>query len=109
MIAAILRVLSSIAIAQRAVRRNKLRAALTILGITIGIAAVVTMTALGTGARQAVNDQITNLGSNALIVFPRPARQAGARSAGAASRLSELDCDALVRESTSIRAASPFL
>ncbi|MDC3953737.1 ABC transporter permease [Polyangium jinanense] len=92
----------------RAVLRNKLRAALTILGITIGIAAVVTMTALGDGARAKINGQITNLGSNALIVFPQSARASGARTTGG-SKLSESDCQALERESTSIRAAVPFL
>ncbi|WP_240806835.1 ABC transporter permease [Polyangium spumosum] len=100
--------MSAIAIAMRAVLRNKLRAALTILGITIGIAAVVTMTALGDGARAKINGQITNLGSNALIVFPQSARASGARTAGG-SKLSESDCQALERESTSIKAAVPFL
>ncbi|MDI1481932.1 ABC transporter permease [Polyangium sp. y55x31] len=102
------RVFSAIAIAMRAVLRNKLRAALTILGITIGIAAVVTMTALGDGARAKINGQITNMGSNALIVFPQSARASGARTTGG-SKLSESDCQALERESTSIKAAVPFL
>ncbi|MDI1448231.1 ABC transporter permease [Polyangium sp. 6x1] len=102
------RIFSAIAIALRAVLRNKLRAALTVLGITIGIAAVVTMTALGDGARSKINGQITNLGSNALIVFPQSARASGARTTGG-SKLSESDCQALERESTSIKAAVPFL
>jgi putative ABC transport system permease protein len=67
------------------------------------------MTALGRGARDSVNQQIANLGSNSLIVFARSARPSGVRSAAAGSRLSELDSDALVRESTSILAAAPFL
>ncbi|WP_437607100.1 ABC transporter permease [Sorangium sp. So ce834] len=102
------RVLSAIVIALRAVRRNKLRAGLTILGITIGVAAVVTVTALASGARANVNAQISNLGSNSLIVFARSARASGVRSTTGA-RLSELDSQALVRESTSIRIAAPFL
>jgi putative ABC transport system permease protein len=102
------RVVSAVVIALRAVRRNKLRAALTILGITIGIAAVVTVTALATGARENINSQISNLGSNALIVFARSVRASGARM-GQSSRLSELDSAALVRDSTSIKAAAPFL
>ena len=103
------RVVSAVVIALRAVRRNKLRAALTILGITIGIAAVVTVTALATGARENINNQISNLGSNALIVFARSVRASGARTAQTGSRLSELDSAALVRDSTSIKAAAPFL
>jgi putative ABC transport system permease protein len=102
------RLLSAAAISLRAVRRNTLRAALTILGITIGIAAVVTVTALASGARESVNSQISALGSNALIVFARSARASGVRSA-TGSKLSELDSQALVRESTSVRAAAPFL
>jgi putative ABC transport system permease protein len=103
------RVVSALVMALRSVRRNKLRAGLTILGITIGVAAVVTVIALGRGARESVNDQISNLGSNALMVFPRSARPSGVRATGQGSRLSELDCEALVRESTSILMAAPFM
>jgi putative ABC transport system permease protein len=103
------RVASAVIIALRAVRRNKLRAALTILGITIGIAAVVTVTALATGARENINNSISNMGSNALIVFARSVRASGARTGASGSRLSELDSVALVRDSTSIKAAAPFL
>ncbi len=104
----LLRVLSSIAIALRSVIRNKLRAGLTIIGITIGIAAVVTMTALADGARTKIDGQVTSLGSNALIVFPQSSRSSGAKTA-TGSKLSEADCLALERESTSIKAAVPFL
>jgi putative ABC transport system permease protein len=108
---AFLRLVAAVVIAGRAIARSTLRAALTILGITIGIAAVVTMTALGRGAREAVGGQIASLGSNALIVFPESTRSSGARSgaAGTGSRLSELDCDALVQGSTSIAAVAPFM
>jgi putative ABC transport system permease protein len=102
------RLLSAVLIALRAVRRNTLRAALTILGITIGVAAVVTVTALASGARASVNSQISNLGSNSLIVFARSARSSGVRTT-TGSKLSEMDSQALVRESTSIRLAAPFL
>jgi putative ABC transport system permease protein len=101
--------MSAVIIAMRAVRRNKLRASLTILGITIGITAVVTVTALADGARSNINNQISNLGSNALIVFARSVRSSGVKNAASGSRLSELDSAALVRDSTSIRAAAPFL
>src|SRR5262249_28305937 len=103
------RFLAGVVIALRAVSRNKLRAALTILGITIGVAAVVTVTALASGARSAINDQISHLRSNAPIVCPRSARASGVRSLQTGSRLSEFDADALVREATSIKAATPFL
>ncbi|AKT43372.1 ABC transporter permease [Chondromyces crocatus] len=109
MTAQLKRFLASVLIAFRAVRRNKLRASLTILGITIGIAAVVTVTSLATGARERVQGQISGLGSNALLVFSRSTRTSGLRNAAEGSRLSELDVQALVREATSIRWAAPFL
>ncbi|MEP7125522.1 MAG: ABC transporter permease [Byssovorax sp.] len=102
------RIFASIWIALRMVQRNKLRAGLTVIGITIGIAAVVTMTALGKGARSSVSASVSSLGSNMLIVFPQSGRSSGAKSALGA-RLSELDGEALVRESTSIRLAAPFM
>jgi putative ABC transport system permease protein len=102
------RFMSSVAIAFRSVLRNKLRAGLTIVGITIGIAAVVTMTALASGARAQIGGQISSLGSNAVIVFPQSSRSSGAKTS-TGSKLSEGDCQALERESTSIRAAVPFL
>ncbi|MFO0549254.1 MAG: ABC transporter permease [Polyangiaceae bacterium] len=104
----IMRLSASLALALRAVRRNKLRAGLTTLGITIGVAAVVTVMALARGAREGVMAQVNALGSNALIVFPRSSRTSGARDSSG-SKLSETDVKALLRESTSIEAAVPFL
>jgi putative ABC transport system permease protein len=101
--------LSSILIALRMVRRNKLRAGLTIIGITIGIAAVVTMIALGKGARASVAAQVSSLGANAIVVFPQSARPSGAKNNAAGSRLSELDCDALPRQASSIHICAPFM
>jgi putative ABC transport system permease protein len=102
------RVLSAMAIAFRQVRRNKLRAGLTIIGIMIGIAAVVTMIALGRAARSSVANQVASLGSNALIIFPKSPRASGVKGS-TGSRLNEPDCDALVRESTSIQMCAPIM
>ena len=103
------RVFASIWIALRMVQRNKLRAGLTVIGITIGIAAVVTMTALGKGARTSVSASVSSLGSNMLLVFPQSGRASGAQNNAAGGRLTELDGEALVRESTSIRITAPFM
>jgi len=102
-------IFSSFAIALRSVQRNALRAVLTVLGILIGITAVVVVTALGTGASKAVGSQISNLGSNAVIIFPQAANVSGARGQTGVSggRLTEEDGQALVRETTSIRAWTP--
>lgn len=104
----ILRIFASLSLGLRSVARNKLRAGLTTLGITIGIAAVVTVTSLAQSARTAVAAQVSALGNNALMVQPMSSRASGARD-GTGSRLSELDGKALVRDSTSIAACAPFL
>jgi putative ABC transport system permease protein len=59
-----------LAVALGAIRANKLRSFLTTLGIVIGVGAVITMVALGSGAQKAVSDQIAALGTNLLSVFP---------------------------------------
>jgi putative ABC transport system permease protein len=100
---------SSLLIALRMVRRNKLRAGLTVIGITIGIAAVVTMIALGEGARTSVAASVSSLGANALFVFPQSSHTSGAKNNAAGSRLSELDCDAIPREATSVHMCAPFM
>ena len=100
---------SSVLIALRMVARNKLRAGLTIIGITIGIAAVVTMIALGDGARASVAAQVQSLGANAVIVFPQSSRPSGAKNNNVGTRLSEPDCDALPKQASSVHACAPFM
>jgi putative ABC transport system permease protein len=103
-------VLAGFFLALRAVVRNPMRASLTVLGILIGVAAVVTVTALGSGARENVGKQIEALGSNVLIVFPQAVRMSGARgSQGSGIRLTEDDGRAIVNQSTSIAAVAPSL
>jgi putative ABC transport system permease protein len=102
--------LDALVSALRAVARSPLRASLTVLGILIGVAAVVTVTALGSGARENVSRQIQAIGSNFIIVFPQPAQASGAHGAqGSGMRLTEEDGRAILRESTSIVAIAPGL
>jgi putative ABC transport system permease protein len=61
---------NTVLLALRAIRRNLLRSFLTVLGIVIGVAAVITMVTLGNGATKSVSDQISSMGSNLLIVAP---------------------------------------
>jgi putative ABC transport system permease protein len=97
-------------LAIRSIVRSTLRASLTILGILIGVAAVVTVTALGAGARDQVSDQIQNMGSNVIMIAPQSAAASGARGAlGAGARLTEDDGKAIVREAVSVSAAAPAL
>jgi macrolide transport system ATP-binding/permease protein len=82
--------------AGRAIRRNKLRAALTMLGIFIGVAAVITMVAVGDGAKSSVEAQINSLGSNLLIVVPGATTANGVRAGlGSNSTLTVGDAQAI--------------
>ena len=60
----------AVEVALQSIRAGKLRAALTMLGIIIGVAAVITMVALGTGAQRAIDERIAALGSNLLWIYP---------------------------------------
>ncbi|HVC43859.1 MAG TPA: ATP-binding cassette domain-containing protein [Candidatus Binataceae bacterium] len=93
--------------AARALRRNKLRAALTMLGIFIGVAAVIAMVAIGDGARYAVEQQIQSLGTNQLIVLPGATTANGVRAGfGSNSTLTVADADAVRTEARTVEAVS---
>jgi putative ABC transport system permease protein len=97
-------------LALSAVVRGKARAALTVLGILIGVAAVVIVTALGTGVKDRIETQIKSLGSNIIFVWSQPNQSSGARSArGVAGRLTEADGKAILREATSIAKVIGYL
>jgi putative ABC transport system permease protein len=85
--------------ALRALRRNKLRSALTMLGIIIGVAAVITMVSIGRGADAAVQQQIQSLGNNLLMVVPGATTANGVRSGwGMASTLTVADAAVIRKE-----------
>jgi putative ABC transport system permease protein len=94
--------------AVRALRANLLRSALTMLGIVIGVAAVIAMVAIGSGAQTRVADQIRSLGANLLLVQPGSSRQ-GAVLLGAGSRhsLTEDDAVAIATEVPGVLTAAP--
>ena len=84
--------LAGIRIALRALRVNKLRSSLTMLGIIIGVAAVITMIGVGTGAQARVEEQIKVLGSNLIMLLPGSVTSGGARmGAGSRNTLTEDD------------------
>jgi putative ABC transport system permease protein len=90
-------------VALRALRRNKLRSALTMLGVVIGVAAVIAMVSIGEGADAAVQRQIQALGRNVLMVVPGATTSAGVRSGwGGVSTLTVLDARALAEECPSL-------
>jgi putative ABC transport system permease protein len=85
--------------ALRALRRNKLRTALTMLGIIIGVAAVIAMVAIGNGATTQVENQIAALGQNVVLVFSGSVTQGGVRAGwGNAGTLKIEDAEAILRE-----------
>jgi putative ABC transport system permease protein len=90
---------ATLRIALGALRVNKLRSALTMLGIIIGVAAVIIMIAVGNGAQARVEDQIRSLGSNLIIILSASPTYTGARGAtGTTQSISEDDAYALARE-----------
>jgi putative ABC transport system permease protein len=100
--------LNAMRLALSAIVRNKTRSALTVLGIFIGIAAVVTVTALAGGASAMVGNEISGFASNAIFVNPQPVQASGARGK-ATGRLTENDARAIAREAVSTAAVAPFL
>jgi putative ABC transport system permease protein len=98
----------TIGVALEALGANKLRSFLTMLGIVIGVAAVITMVALGRGAQQSVNDRIAALGTTLLTVMPGQARTAG-RVASAADRapLTFSDAEAIQSHAQYVLALQP--
>jgi len=102
--------LAGIRIALRALRVNKMRSLLTMLGIIIGVGAVITMIAIGAGAQQQVEEQIKALGTNLIVVLPGSITASGVRmGAGSRPTLTDDDAYALQRELADVQAASPAM
>ncbi|PKN33756.1 MAG: multidrug ABC transporter substrate-binding protein [Deltaproteobacteria bacterium HGW-Deltaproteobacteria-19] len=98
---------STLKISIRALWVNKMRSSLTMLGIIIGVGAVIAMLAVGTGASRKISQQIASIGSNLIIVIPGSMTQGGVRlGAGAQSTLSREDAEAIGRECPAVQAVS---
>jgi putative ABC transport system permease protein len=95
-------------LALRALARNKMRSILTMLGIIIGVGAVIAMVGIGQGASASIQSQIAQLGNNLLYVSAGSSNTGGMRGgAGSATTLTVEDVEAIERELPSVRAASP--
>jgi putative ABC transport system permease protein len=102
------RVLAAVRIAFRALEVNKVRSSLTMLGIVIGVAAVIATVAVGSGATQRVEQQIASIGSNLVIIIPGSLTASGLRmGTGNAVTLSETDAKELVAQCPNIAVAAP--
>ena len=102
------RILASNRIALRALRVNRLRSALTMLGIIIGVAAVIAMVGVGAGATRRIQEQIQSIGSNLIIVQPGSLSSNGVRlGAGAVVTLTEDDAKAIAADCPSVALTAP--
>ncbi len=96
-------------IALRALRINKMRSALTMLGIIIGVGAVIAMVAVGTGASRQISEQMASMGSNLLIVLPGSQTSGGIRSGfGGQPTLTLDDAEAISRECPAVQDVAPI-
>ncbi len=105
-----MKIINIIKIAYRSLGRNKMRSFLTMLGIIIGVAAVIAMLAIGQGASDAVKSQIASLGTNMLIVFPFASNQNGVRTQAATfTRLTEDDATAISKQCPAVQYVTPVV
>ena len=103
-----MRILAPLRIALRALRRNKLRTVLTMLGIIIGVGAVIAMVAIGNGAKAQVEAQIASLGQNVILIFSGNVSRGGVSGGwGSAGTLSLDDTESIRREVQGVASVSP--
>jgi len=103
-------ILPAVRIALRALRVNKLRAALTMLGIIIGVGAVIATVAIGSGAEQRIADQIKSIGSNMMIIMPGSTTSGGLRAGmGSSLTLSEDDARAIAVDVSPVQSVAPSM
>ncbi len=101
---------STLRISFRALKVNKMRSALTVLGIIIGVGAVIAMLAVGTGASRRISEQISSMGSNLLIILPGSTTSGGVRmGAGTQPTLNMADSEAIQRECPAVSDVAPIL
>ena len=99
-----------IKIAGKSITKNKMRSLLTMLGIIIGVGAVIVMVAIGLGAQQQIQQQINQLGTNLIVITPGSSNQGGvSRGAGTFNRLKIEDWEKLQREGQLLSGVSPVI
>jgi len=103
-----MRILAPFRIAFRALQRNKMRAALTMLGVIFGVGAVITTVSLSDGARVMVQQQIAAMGENVMLIFAGDSRRGGVSfGSGSSSTMTLQDLEAIRREVPGVRNISP--
>jgi hypothetical protein len=105
-----MRPFKTVGVALKSLRRNKTRSVLTILGIVIGIAAVIAMMEIGKGSSSSIAKTISSMGANNLLVMPGQAASGGVSfGGGSALTLTAEDCEAVLRECDAVAAAAPVV
>lgn len=101
---------TTIRISFKALKRNKMRSALTMLGIIIGVGAVIAMIAVGAGAREKIASQISSMGSNLIMVLPGATTAGGVRmGSGTQPTLTLNDAEAIQKECPAVSEVAPIL
>lgn len=103
-----MRIFTTLTIAARALSKNKMRAFLTVLGVVIGIAAVTTMVSLGQSSQAYLLNELSSLGNNVMVIFPRAHERDGV-SGGRSHSLTANDSDSIARECSGVLATSPVV
>jgi putative ABC transport system permease protein len=105
-----MRISNLIKVALRSLRKNKMRTFLTMLGIIIGVASVIAMLAIGQGSKKTVQDSVSSLGTNSIMIFPGSSNQGGVRGgAGSTSTLTVDDADAIRQRCNLVDHVSPVV
>jgi ABC-type antimicrobial peptide transport system permease subunit len=103
-------IIKTVRLALRALRRNVGRSALTVLGIVIGIAAVIAMMEIGKGSSSSIAKTIASMGANNLLIMPGTAASGGVSfGAGSSLTLTAEDCNAILRDCPSVQVAAPIV
>ncbi|MBN9482578.1 MAG: multidrug ABC transporter substrate-binding protein [Bacteroidetes bacterium 43-93] len=105
-----MKLLNLIKIASRSLSKNKMRVFLTMLGIIIGVASVISMLAIGEGSRQNIEASVSSLGTNTVMIYPGSVNQGGVRmGAGSYSTLTQKDADVLAARCEYLTEVSPVV
>jgi len=97
-------------VALKALRKNKLRSLLTVLGVVIGVCAVITLVNLGSGAQISIQKAISGLGTNLLVIFPGSVTQGGIRTGyGTVTTLIPEDAGAILSECADVQMVTPIV
>ena len=97
-------------VAVQSILKNKMRSLLTMLGIVIGVGAVIVMVAVGQGAQSRIEQQIQNLGTNMIVITPGSSQQGGvSQGAGTFNRLTLADAEKLKREGGQLSGVTPVI